>query len=155
MSIITITGISAVQFWLDFSKRINPKLYSYVSMERISLPPDYNVKISPASAELIADELGISLPLNVMVSSPASRHISKNIRFQLMPKALPKKSFVRLRQHHIPAGRRPCYPSQRWSPNQSHPARHGAAHTAMWLSQEPWPYRTAFAFKGRSDASFR
>ncbi|MBQ9814688.1 MAG: hypothetical protein IJM53_03245 [Lachnospiraceae bacterium] len=101
-AILIISGISAVRFWLDYTSRINPSVYSYEKCKRVALPENCRAISSPPLIRMIAFGLGLSLPLNVMVPSGAPRHSSKVIKYSSASRHMPADSFVKLDPLDLP-----------------------------------------------------
>ena len=102
MATLIITGVSAVQFWLDYSKRSSKDSYYYKVCPRSSLPKNCDFKIDSETAELLSSELGINLPVHLYVENINQKHFSKVIRFSVLPKYLPAKSFIKLEKYQLP-----------------------------------------------------
>ena len=101
--IVPLIGASALEFWLDYSKRKNPESFAYKLCERTSLPDDYNVKLNEAKACLIAQELGLELPLCIM--RPTVRHRTCTAFYHMYAehRHLPLNSFIKLKPSQLPA----------------------------------------------------
>ena len=99
---ILIAGESALRFWTDFSKRIKPDSYFYKSCERVSQPCMGNFIIKQSIAEQVAAELGLALPLHVMVPVDDSRHNNRYVTYSVIPKYLLPGSFIKLRKDQLP-----------------------------------------------------
>ena len=98
---IIISGASALSFWLDYSKRKNPRSYSYKVCKRVSLPIDISSRVHSDSARLIASELGLTLPLHVLVPDSNAKHRSRDIRFSVISRHLPENSFIQLNNYQL------------------------------------------------------
>ena len=99
---ILIVGKSALQFWMDYSKRLNPDNYSYTSCKRISPPERFSVQTTSNLIRKIADSLGLCLPLCIMKPSGTSRYSSADYKCITLPKHIPKNSFVKLGEGMLP-----------------------------------------------------
>ena len=102
-SIIVITGLSALQFWLDVSARANPNSFSFTRCERIPLPGKYRLITNPDIIKTVASDLGLNLPLNMFAPDDSSRHAARSVRLSLLPGNLPNNSFIKLQDRQLPS----------------------------------------------------
>ena len=92
MSYISITGISALQFWLNGNNDTDPYCYDHRVLS--SLPHKWFFQDDIDIAETIADKYGISLPLIIQSTDIKVRIRQKKIRSSLLSSHIPKNSFI-------------------------------------------------------------
>lgn len=94
--LIPVIAMSALEFWMNETQKINWEEYSFENRSLISLPKQYRLECNDNFIIAFAKEYDLSLPVTIMVANRNQRLKGESFCCVARPDALPYKSFIRL-----------------------------------------------------------